>query len=458
MPNNPTTSRVYLLFFLAFYSIHFNAQTIKVSSDYYRDSIVSLSTWYGKNKSIDSIKSYYKSGQLDEAFYFKNGQIHGEAYKYSKEGDLLTLWKFSNGDLIRRKDIKIDYSYMRKDKMDSNIEKLKKINKEFNSKSFVDIYKRAYCRLQAKNYILAVKDYKFLLKNVMRNPKIPPRAKRDIHQGLGFIYNHFEQDVRAMHFKKLVLDFDNTDTTEVYNFAAYLYEIKSYRLSISYLNQVLEVWPNHGFSHWLLSAIYMELEDFDKAYFHINKAYAKKEHILKRNFYKNDFSLETIKGYVNYKQGNTDLGIDNLEAAIKIKESNSVAYRYLGIIHYEIENFDKACKLFKRADELGYEKVHDRNDLAPYLEAACSNSKNISPKNNIAQRPYIYPNPAVNVVQIKNLNQKEFFFKIYNYESKMVSEGNVKDGKIDFSNLKPGVYILKILTSNSLYNFKIIRK
>ncbi|SDT96292.1 Por secretion system C-terminal sorting domain-containing protein [Polaribacter sp. Hel1_33_78] len=71
----------------------------------------------------------------------------------------------------------------------------------------------------------------------------------------------------------------------------------------------------------------------------------------------------------------------------------------------------------------------------------------------------IYPNPAQNNLFIKSENSLNISnIKITNLLGKEVFTSNLIDSKIDVSNLKTGVYILKIQSENASKNIKFIKQ
>ncbi len=74
----------------------------------------------------------------------------------------------------------------------------------------------------------------------------------------------------------------------------------------------------------------------------------------------------------------------------------------------------------------------------------------------------VFPNPATNyiILQIKNLNEKSLQYVIYDLEGKEFMRRNVTsfEEKIDLQNLKPSIYLLKVLyNSDELNIYKIIK-
>ena len=113
----------FLIYFL-FFSILLPAQTNKTKTAkryYYKDSIVSVEIWSGKDKKLDSLKTYYSNGKLNEVFYYdEKGLKNSNCYQLNKEGEKLVTWNFLHGKLTSRTDHKLPFNKV-------NEEKVKKI-------------------------------------------------------------------------------------------------------------------------------------------------------------------------------------------------------------------------------------------------------------------------------------------------------------------------------------------
>ncbi|MFN6083443.1 MAG: fasciclin domain-containing protein [Fluviicola sp.] len=67
----------------------------------------------------------------------------------------------------------------------------------------------------------------------------------------------------------------------------------------------------------------------------------------------------------------------------------------------------------------------------------------------------IFPNPAVDVVSIKGINEGDF--TVFNSLGAVVLSGKLTNGKIDLSNLSTGVYQLKLTNKEAFYQGRIIK-
>ena len=74
----------------------------------------------------------------------------------------------------------------------------------------------------------------------------------------------------------------------------------------------------------------------------------------------------------------------------------------------------------------------------------------------------IYPNPTTNIINIEFTSQNSTFVKckLINVIGSTVFNQNLKDGKtqIDMSYLPAGIYILKVETTNKVYDYKIVKQ
>jgi chitodextrinase len=70
----------------------------------------------------------------------------------------------------------------------------------------------------------------------------------------------------------------------------------------------------------------------------------------------------------------------------------------------------------------------------------------------------LYPNPVSgDVLLISNLEEKEYFFKIYNINGNEIKRGKVENNNIDVSLFPAGTYVIQILFDNSLITKRFIK-
>ena len=65
----------------------------------------------------------------------------------------------------------------------------------------------------------------------------------------------------------------------------------------------------------------------------------------------------------------------------------------------------------------------------------------------------IYPNPTMDFIKINN--EEPVNVKIINLNGKVVKSKNLKNGKIDISDLASGIYLLEVQLNGKIYKQKI---
>lgn len=435
----------------------------KVKRIYYNDNIIAFERYYGDYKKIDSIKTYYKSGELDELFYFDENYYQGESYKFNRKGERITTWDFNKGKLISRVDHKISFNKKTKEKVQKAYTQIKEVNEAIkkNPNSLKSRYKRARYRRYLGNKVLALNDFKKIekrFKKIQKKETIPEKLLGGLYDHLAGIYSSYEMENKTIHYKLKAIQASPKESRLYNNLGTYLVKKKQYRLGINYLNKAIEMVPNHSFANWSLSKAYTDLEDYEKAMTCVNIAFENETSIYKRGSKISERDLRTIRGLLHHKLNDSDKGIADLKEALNINSNNSFALRNLGVIYHDLEEYNKSCDLLQKSRELGYEKIHDRLDLEDYLEYSCNNKAS---ENNVLKfhdKPYIYPNPAKDIIRINNFNFENFNYSIYNFESKLIHQGKAKNNMISVSNLPTGLYILKIETNNEMNTFKLIKE
>ncbi|WP_308993033.1 T9SS type A sorting domain-containing protein [Mariniflexile litorale] len=464
----------YFLISLVFIPFYLFAQGKEnsVKRIYYRDSILAIERLYGNDKKLIRIKTFYKSGELNEDFHYKNGYYNGLSYKYNKSGKKVTIWRFEKGKLIERKDPILEFNKKDEEKIKTIHEKLKHLNNKLseNPNDFKLQLRRAHIRQLLGNNTLALHDFSKIESKLLKLSKekkinVPNKLLANIYDSKASIYGEYEMKNYATQYKYKALKCNPEDKRLIYNLGSYLYSIKSYRLAEYYLKKALEKRPDHEFSHRALAGLYTDFEDYKKALDHVNLAFMQESNLIKYGTGGVERDIRTLRGFIYHKLGQSDKGITDLKEAIKLNENNSFAYRNLGVVYHDLGNYTKACKLLQKAKQLGYEKTHDRYDLQNYLEFACKNAEVIqtetpSVKNSgLINKPYIYPNPTKDIINIKNLSFENYNYLIFDYAGKLITQGNSNtNNSINMSNLPTGVYILKAHNKNAVETFRIIKE
>lgn len=430
----------------------------------YNDGIIAKQKWYNTNNKLDSLKTYYKTGELKELFYYDNGRFHGFCYLINIYKRIITRWKFEQGDLVERIDYRKSFNSKNKQRILKNYATIEKCNTILKEKDSIKYFiSRAYARSYLGNTVLAESDF-FELKNhfekLKDNPEKPKyitsRKLASIYDIIASNYSRYEEEDKAIHYKYLALKTDPKNGRLIYNLGSYLVKIKSYELGIHYLNKVLEIKAHHAFAHWGLARAHSDLENYDLALEHINIAYPQQDNINKLNAGTAGNDVTTIKGYLEHKLGDSEQGILYLEKALEINKYNSFAMRYLGEVYFDLEQYEKACKYLTKSKKAGYEKVYDRYDLQYFIDQSCLDveSSFISIKN----APKLAPNPAVSYTEVINYPFKNFKYIISDYNSNVVQQGVSDGNSINVSTLQPGLYVVRLNNDGSPISIKLIKE
>ncbi len=435
----------------------------RVESLKYDDGVIAKNKWYDINDKIDSLKTYYNTGELNESFYYnKNNRFNGLCIQQNREGEILTSWSFDNGKLIERIDHKKIYNPRNKEQRLKNYTKIKVLNLNLkNKKSFNLFVSRAYARAYLGNTILAKKDF-IIIKNYYEKLQkedskyFSPKRLASVYDLIASYYAQYEDEERAVHYKYLALKTNPTENRLTYNLGSYLISVQSYKLGLHYLNKVVERAPKHSFGNWGLTIVHTDLENYELALKHLNIAYLKEESINRLNSGTSERNLLTLKGYLQHKTGDSEQGIQNLNKSLAIDKDNSFAMRYLGEAYFDLQKYEKACYYLNQAKETGYQKKHDRNDLQYFIDQACHETENkfISIKN----VPFLSQNPVVNSTKVENYPFKNFDFVITDYNSNLALAGTSDGTTIDVSTLKPGLYVLQLNDAVNQISIKLIKE
>jgi len=437
----------------------------KTKTVFYDDGIIARITWYGYDSKVDSLKTYHKSGSLNEVFYHDELGRFLKGNQYNKEGKLLTTWAFKNGVLTNRTDHKLEFNTKNKSGIIKSHAILKKSNETLlkNPNDFNAFYIRANARYRLSNFTLAFKDFKMLerkIDKIIKDKKVtePNKMQASVYDYLAGIYSSYEMENHTIHYKLKAIKASPNESRLYYNLGAYLTKIGAYKLSISYLNKAIKMVPKHGFAHWLLGIAYTDLGENKKALKNINIAFKHEDGIYKRSIGTAERDLRTTRGLLYHRLGESKKGITDLKGALRINKNNSFALRNLGVIYHDLGQYSKACEALNKAKALAYERVHDKNDLQHYLDNACTNKKPEFIVTELTQQPSVYPNPTKDFVYVKNFEFENFEFEIYNFESKLIKQGISNNKSINFSELPAGLYILKVNADNETHSFKVVKE
>jgi tetratricopeptide (TPR) repeat protein len=441
-----------------------------VNKTYFKNGLVAREFYLGADQMLDSIKTYHIVGGLDERFYFdENSQMNGLCQKFSSDGKLKTTWLFKKGILIKRTDFFKEDNLKNKVKVEENYAIFVKNNELLKSdpNNYGLLYGRAASRTYLEDNVLAEFDFlgfKAHLENLKASPNAAqfPRLNQDlaeIYSRLSTIYSRFENDNLSVDYRLKAIQIDPEETRHYFNLGAYLAtEVHDYRLAIYYLDEVERRFPNHNFAHWVLGYTYLELEQYDKAVENVNIAFKNEANLYENGYGTEESDLRTIRGLAYHKLGKTDLGIADLNEALRINEKNSVANKYLGILYDDLGKSQKACDYFQKARDLGYEKKYFNKELESFIKKACNEDQNrianIAPKD----LPYIAPNPAENKIEVFNYPYPNFTYEIYDVQSRKLRHGISNNRTIEVLGLSAGLYILTISNQDKSETFKLIKK
>ncbi|WP_366186071.1 tetratricopeptide repeat protein [Flavobacterium ovatum] len=496
----------YFIRFLILTPLFLTAQSKFVKKSYHQNGLIAHEMWFDSNKQVDSIKTYHNVGGIKEAVYLdKQTKYHGNITLTNSEGKLKTTWVFDHGTLIKQTNHFSEYTTKTKQYVKGKEARLDSINiklaKTPNNTSL--IFSRAYLNTELENFILA--EYDFLkIKNAFEKFKstrteMPPEKNIFINKTLANAYDHlahiyanFGMANKAIKHHLLAIETYPQELRYTNNLGTYLYRTGQYRLAIHYYNEVLKKSPKHPFSNWGLGGTLLELEEYDKVIEHINTALLKEENLYKYERGITESDPRTIRGLAYHKTGQTELGITDLNEALKINDKNSIANKYLGVIYYDLGQKEKACGYFQKSRELNYEKKYYLKNLEQLIQKTCTPttdqhtdktllvSNHKIEKNTVIEiiseveaseftsttnsiknptsAPYISPNPAIDDFEVYNFDSSDFRFKIHNIESRLVREGMAIGKTITVTGLPTGLYLLTIEKGTSKQTFKLIKQ
>ncbi|MEX1001650.1 MAG: T9SS type A sorting domain-containing protein [Crocinitomicaceae bacterium] len=70
----------------------------------------------------------------------------------------------------------------------------------------------------------------------------------------------------------------------------------------------------------------------------------------------------------------------------------------------------------------------------------------------------VFPNPVKNELYVTVIGTIPQKYKIYSLTGQLIGSGSVKENKIDFSDLKPGQYILKVILEECIYSSFVVKE
>lgn len=439
---------------------------------YYRDKVVSVEVWKGSDKIIDSIKTFYSNGKLNELFYFDSkGKRDSYSYQYNNQGEKLVTWNFSHGKLLNRTDHKLPFNNTENEEnAKKHLQLLTELNTRtnYNPTQTNDLFRRGYLRARLGNTSLALDDLKkvewIIKKNEKDTTKIVSETtktnrekfKSNLYDLFGNLFGALEMENAANQYYHKAITAAPKDYRILYNFANYLQQKKSTDLARHYLEKIVAEQPQHGHARWALGKLYTDIGEYEKAMENINIAFQREKAIIQHSSNYGGRDLRTTRGLLYHKLGESEKGIEDLKEALKTDKNNSYAMKNLGIIYLDQKKYSEACELFEKAKKLDYTLIFDEKDLETLIESACNNIPYV--ETITVPKPFVFPNPASTVITIKNYDYKSFDYDFFDFEANAVLHGKSTDGSIDVSKLNAGFYILKISNTDSPQTFKIIKE
>lgn len=264
------------LFFILFLACSFSifsqktdSKKNKVTRSFYKDSTVSVERWYGNDKKIDSFKTYFKTGQLSEEFYFRKGKFHGKCYKYNIHGKKIATFKYDNGKHIETIRHKLTF----KDSV-QNIAKKKSHPKKYYYRDSIVSLKKMY---GTDNKIVSIKTY------------YPTGTKNEIfhfkqgrYQGASYKFNRSGEKITTWEFDngKLLkridhkLDFNENDEEKIRSLNDRIIKLND---SIKNNPKSIKLRLQRANIRNLLGNRVLALHDFHTALKNINKLYKNKK-------------------------------------------------------------------------------------------------------------------------------------------------------------------------------------
>uniref|UniRef100_UPI000AB95CEE tetratricopeptide repeat protein n=1 Tax=Tenacibaculum ovolyticum TaxID=104270 RepID=UPI000AB95CEE len=163
---------------------------------------------------------------------------------------------------------------------------------------------------------------------------------------------------------------------ELSSIAYEFYELKDttsfFKVNKIALNSAIK--NNHtyaiGDTHWNYASYYINLEIYDKAYFHFNKAY---QTFIKENHKKEASSvlwgMTRIKGYYKDYIGSEILNIKVIELFKELNNYKKLydSYNHLGQLQRDIKEYDKAIKYYNKALKY-FDKIPEKSKIKNYTE------------------------------------------------------------------------------------------
>lgn len=187
------------------------------------------------------------------------------------------------------------------------------------------ILERAQSALLSRDFVLAARLYKTLLKEESDNV--------DILRALGGLYEKSNEDEKAIPYYENILTFDPHDVDAMNSLGGIYRRLKQHEKAIEILNRALDESKKSAMINYTLGFTYKDMGNYDDA-------------------------------------------IDCFESVVSENPSDVLAYNHLGVIHTAQKNYDKAVMAFRRGLQidpnhpiLHYNLAHAYEAKKSYAEA-----------------------------------------------------------------------------------------
>jgi len=204
----------------------------------------------------------------------------------------------------------------------------------------------------AKVLLKALKNLKQAL--VFYSSKSDYKTLSIIHNRMGWVYFYCKDHSQRLKHNLLGLQNAELDEEKTYllphinNIADTYLFLEDYSNALVYLNKAFSIDDENGVTRLKLARVKYYNNEFDKAKEHI--AVATKQFEKRTDALRFFASSNTILGDIAFKEGNDDLALEHLSAALKIAKENN-------IIEKEIEIYNLLANLFEK--KLNYKKANE---------------------------------------------------------------------------------------------------
>ena len=213
-----------------------------------------------------------------------------------------------------------------------------------------DVSKKSGLRnLKNGNYQKAVEFFTKAI-NIYNRDSDSYYFRGEANQGLG---NHNEA---IADFKKsMTMDGIGYKANTNYMIGYSYIQLEDFDNALIHLNKAISIKSDKGGYYYSRGYVYLNQEKWDEALkdYEVAKVkYLKKKEKLDEYFY-------SEIGYVHYNLGSLKLAIDNYDKAIEINPKEGFFYSDKGDALYDLGKEDDACANYIKSSELGYEEIKD---------------------------------------------------------------------------------------------------